>query len=187
MESALGWLGDLFQFLFSLFPRLVIVRSTHGAVCWKRGKNPVEWEPGLHIYWPLVSEYWQYPVVDQTLPKKTQTTTTKDGKVVEVSAVVLYRVADVKKLLTSIVAVEETLADLYQLVIRRNVGKLTFDELVRSPEQIDKSLTEAYKEYADRYGICIIDVAFSDVAPTFSVKLWSANASAELAGAETIE
>jgi hypothetical protein len=32
MEAALGWLGDIVQAILMLFPRLLIVRTTHEVV-----------------------------------------------------------------------------------------------------------------------------------------------------------
>jgi len=34
MESAFAWLNQLFQAIYQLFPRILIVRATHGGVKW---------------------------------------------------------------------------------------------------------------------------------------------------------
>ena len=78
MESALGWLQSIFDTILKLFPRLLIVGATHGGVKFVRGSKVVELKPGLHLYWPIVTEIETYCVVRQVIDLPTYTLTTKD-------------------------------------------------------------------------------------------------------------
>ena len=39
MESAFAWLNQLMEAFYRLFPRIIVVRATHGGVKWVRGKH----------------------------------------------------------------------------------------------------------------------------------------------------
>ncbi len=56
MESALGWLGQIFGAILKFFPRIIVIRATHGGVKWKYGKYIRAMGPGVHVYLPLITE-----------------------------------------------------------------------------------------------------------------------------------
>src|SRR5688572_16869595 len=130
MEGALGWIGQIVEWLGRFVPRLLIVRSTHGGVKWRSGAQPVPMGPGLHVYWPLVTDVEVIVTARQTDNLATQVLTTKDGQRVVVGVVVVYRIADVVQ------AIGErnwdhasTIADVTQAAIVSVIAGATLAEL----------------------------------------------------------
>jgi regulator of protease activity HflC (stomatin/prohibitin superfamily) len=106
----LEWLSRLIDSFLSWIPRLVHVKRTHGAVIFT-GANSKEWKPGLHLYWPLISEYIELPVVRQTHNAATQVVLTDEGQSLAVSAVIVYEISDVMAALSASYEVEDTIGD----------------------------------------------------------------------------
>jgi len=172
MDGALGWLGDFFRFLFSLLPHLIIVRATHAGICWRHGSKPVIWNPGLHVYWPLVSEYELYPTVEQSLDLPTQTLDTADGETIAVSGVVVYEISQIDRILGRVYDPEKTVSDACRLVVKRMVTRATREELQQGYEEFDRNLTEQIQQRVARYGVKVLEAAMSDFSPTYVLKLW---------------
>lgn len=99
MSGALGWFGELMYWFARFFPRLQIVTATHGMVKFVRGKRPVYKGPGLHFYWPLVTEAEVWPIVRQTAVLPSKPLRTSDAKTIEVEVVLKYSVKDLLRLI----------------------------------------------------------------------------------------
>jgi hypothetical protein len=134
--SGFEWLGELANFVRSLFPQLAVVKQTHCAVKFVRGSKVKELKPGLHVYWPCVTEYLEMPRVRQTVNLATQVILTHERKPVATSGIVVYEVADAVKALSKSFDVEDTIGDtteltkacrarLYQFGIKVKVCALT--------------------------------------------------------------
>jgi regulator of protease activity HflC (stomatin/prohibitin superfamily) len=163
METAFGWLGSLMEMVGSLFPRLVIVQSTHGGVSFVRGKNPRKVSPGLMWYWPVVTEVVLYPVVRQSLNLPSQTLTTSDNKTITFSAVIVYDVPDILKALTVQWDLEDTLQDVSMAAVREFVLARTFDEL-RTESGV--RLKDTIHARIQQYGVAVKDAWVTDLAET---------------------
>src|SRR4030067_794893 len=94
MESAFAWLNQLFQAIYQLFPRILIVRATHGGIAWVRGKHVKLLVPGLHIYWPLTTDVEVIVTARQTLAIPDHVMATKDSKKVGGKTLVGDRISD---------------------------------------------------------------------------------------------
>ena len=67
MEAAFAWVQQLWTFLVSLVPHLVVVRSMHGGVKYVHGHQPIALKPGLRWFWPIVTEVEVVPTLSQPL------------------------------------------------------------------------------------------------------------------------
>ena len=172
MESALGWLGDIFKFIFSLFPHIVIVRKTHAGICWRYGAHERIWDPGLHVYWPLVSEYELYPTVEQTINLQTQTLVTADNCTIAVGGIIQIRIDRVGDILGKVFDPEQTVSDVCMVALRRVITQRTMDELRKESDRLDGELQAAVQAKVAAYGVYVLAAALSDFSPCFVVKLW---------------
>jgi regulator of protease activity HflC (stomatin/prohibitin superfamily) len=164
MESVFGWLSDIFQAILSLFPRLVIVRSTHKLVKFIWGKHVVVCNSGLSIYWPVVTEIDLIPVVRQTTNLNTQFLTTNDGHCLGVGAILIYEVEDVKKLLTHTWDYEDTIKDFCSAAVKRYICSNSFNQLLDSSVANDKKLTKELGQDLKCFGIKVIKFTLTDLA-----------------------
>ncbi len=163
MDAALGWLGNIMEFLGSLLPRWVVVQLTHGGVEFRRGRNVQIVRPGLHWYWPVWSELTIIPVVRQTLDLAQQALTTRDEVTVSVGIVIVYSIADVEKALTSQWDLEDTVSDIAQLAVADYVRQLDFRALM---EDEDTSLIDIVHSRLAPLGVNVIDGGINTLART---------------------
>lgn len=162
METALGWLGDIFRFLLSLIPRIIIVRATEGGVKFVHGWKIVVLKPGLHLYWPLVTEVDVVQVKRQTVDLVPQCLTTLDGICISVSGILIYEITDVKKLLTECMDYDKTIQDHCLAAIKYVVCRNTFKFLQTSQIETDKMLTAQLRHMLRRFGVKTIRITLGD-------------------------
>ena len=65
MGEALAWVGQIFEWVGRFIPRWVIIPPTRGGIKFVHGSKVVPLGPGIHWYWPAVTEYHEYPVARQ--------------------------------------------------------------------------------------------------------------------------
>mgnify|MGYP001561192741 CR=1 FL=1 len=193
MDAALGWIGDLIRALLSVVPRLLIVRDTYAGVAFVRGNQirpllPTNglWAPcgpwwcrfarwqrcGIHVYWPLVTEYELASVRRQTTNLSAQYLCTSDRKPVGVSGIFVWEVADAVLLLTQCHDYEDTIRDLALAVIKEVVTGVAFDELVSFQDRIDTELTETLGEELRPFGVHTLRVTLTDLTPCRTLAIW---------------
>lgn len=166
--------ADIIRVFISLFPRLVIVRATHRGIKWKRGKHPVELSPGLHWFWPLVSECETVVVARQTHNMPVQALLTADSKSVSVRGVVVFKINN------TVLAygqknwdVVGTLNDISQAAVVRVVSRLSLDHLLENLcGSVEKELTEECRRELRPFGIRIQRVAFTDFTTSKMLRLF---------------
>lgn len=165
--EAFAWLGDLVERLGSLIPRLLIVRATHAGVRWRNGKEALPLEPGIHVYWPIVTEIDVIVVARQTLKVTGQVLTTLDGKEVVVGTVVVYRIHDVVKAIgKKNWDVDSTLSDITEAATMDVVASTTFEDILAGigNGMIADRLTKACRSELRRYGVYVSRARMSDFA-----------------------
>ena len=174
MESAFAWLNQLFQAVYQFFPRILIVRATHGAVKWCRGKHIKLLSPGLHWYWPLTTEVELIVTARQTLAIPDQVMATKDGKKVVVKTLVVYRIPDpVRAIGKTNWDVDTTINDLTQSAVVRVIATHTYDEIMAGirDESLTKTLTHAVRKELRQFGVHVVRSKLVDFAETKVLKL----------------
>jgi len=175
MEAALGWLGEIANALIRVFPILVIIRSTHRGVKFSGGKTPKVMSPGLHILWPLITEYEIVPVVRQTAALATQYLETKDGFQVGVGGMVVYEVDDALALLTECWDHEETINDLASAAIKKAITTNDYGFFANSPRESDVSLGQILRKDLKRFGIKTVRFTLTDFTKARIFAHWGLN------------
>jgi regulator of protease activity HflC (stomatin/prohibitin superfamily) len=128
--------------------------------------------PGFHWKIPFVEKAIEITTCLTTMRLPPQTLTTADGKVVVVTAIVRYRVRDVKPFITDIFDQQDALADVAMGAIRAAVREHAHEELVANPPE-DKIATKV-RRTVNKYGFEIEAVTFADLAQVRSFRLISA-------------
>jgi regulator of protease activity HflC (stomatin/prohibitin superfamily) len=166
MEAAFSWIGKLFEFFGSLFPRLLIVMVSHRAVKYVCGKNVVLLQPGLHIYWPFVTEVEICPVVPQILNLHNQILETSDGIPVLVGGLIKYEIISAIKFLAENENSYQSIDDISTAAIRRVINEKTLQEIRDYSVEIDDEITNAIQEHLDAYGVKIEYARLTDFSKT---------------------
>ena len=65
--NAFQWLNDLMVWLAKLLPRLTLIKRTHKGVLFLPKGKAVQKEPGLIVWWPIISELNLVDTTERTL------------------------------------------------------------------------------------------------------------------------
>jgi regulator of protease activity HflC (stomatin/prohibitin superfamily) len=172
----MAWLDAFFQWFAAFFPRIVVVNTTEGGVKWRLGKEIHEVKPGILIYWPLITETKLYPIARQAVDLKIQTIVTRDDRTIAVGGMIVYDVRDVVALLTSTFEPDQTIKDITASAIHDAICPLSYEEVKEGTRTgtLDRSLKEEAKKQLAPYGVRVIKVTLTDMAPAMVVKVMSA-------------
>lgn len=171
MNAAFAWLGEVMNWIGKWFPRLIIVRSTHAGVRFRHGKTTSALEPGLRVYWPLVTEVEIVPTARQTHNLPTQALLTKDGHRVVVSGVVVYKVNDIVATIARNWDVSDTLNDISMVAITKIVTTHTLEYLLEHlTDEVQQKLTAETRRRLRRYGLSVYWTAMTDFAECIIIK-----------------
>lgn len=163
--EAFAWLGELFEGLISIFPRVIIVRATHGGVKWVRGSEVVPLSPGWYIYWPLTTEYEAIPVARQTHTPPKQTLTSKDGVRMSIGVVVVYRVNDIQQAIgKNNWDVDATVNDVSQAAVVSVIASKGYKEIMESvgSGDLNDELKTAAKKELSQFGVLVQQCKLTD-------------------------
>lgn len=154
MADALAWIGELARWLASWIPRLVIVKANYLLVKFVRGKHVRVVQPGLAIYWPLVTVAKPVFVARSVMNLTNQTLTTKDGRVLVVSGVVAFQISDVA--LSS---------------IKHVIVEATYEQLLGEQQALDARLTRRTRSALRSFGVEVEYVRLTDFAPARALSI----------------
>ena len=182
MEAAFSWLGQVFEAILLLFPRVAIIRATHGGVKWRCGSKVIALAPGLHIWWPLISEIEILPTARQTHNVPTQVLTTRDNKKAVIGIVVVYRINNVILAFGQLNwDVDTTVNDIAQAAVVSVIAQYTFVELLEKlgSDKMNCLLTQAAKKELDKFGVAVQQAKITDFAECRVLKIMLDTATSE--------
>lgn len=164
MEAAFAWLGRLAEFFGSFFPRLLIVKSSHRAVKYVFGRKRVLLPPGVHVYWPIVTEVEMCAVVRQVLNLPTQLLETKDGHTVAVGGLVVYEIDDALTFLADNENAYEAIDDVATGAIRKVIVNTILQELRAGRAKLDGRLSRETQKLLSDFGVRVLYARLTDFA-----------------------
>ena len=159
-----SWLSDIFNGILQFIPRPLIVRATHGGVCWIFGYKVVELKPGWRWVWPLITDWEIIPVARQTEQIQDQGLITKDKKQVAVRVVVIYNIKDVVQAIGQRNwDVGTTINDIAAAAVVKVVTEWDLDDLLSEITGIvEEQLTETCKSELSKFGVHVQKCCFMD-------------------------
>ena len=173
LDSAFGWIGQIVEWFGKFIPRWEVLNTTYGAIKYKYGKNPVFCGPGIHWYWPAVSQWDTFPIARQTTSLPTQTIVTADDKVVAISGLIVYSVEDLMKLLPTTYQPDQAIGEITLTAVHGVCCRLTWATLTDEQRRgtLETKLRRAAQNMLDDYGVRVIRVQLTDLAPARVFKL----------------
>lgn len=171
--AAFAWLGDIFETILKFLPHLRIVKLTQGGLKMRRGCEVTVLTPGLWWYWPLITTIDIVTTVRDTIDLNGQTFTTKDGRSVLASGMVMYTVSDVQKLLTTAPDYTNTICDVSMNCIHDVMIQYAWEDLRSgiNDGSIGKELKKAAQKELRFFGVEIISLGLKDLAPVRVLKV----------------
>lgn len=164
------WLSQLFVSFGAVFPRMVKIRSTDRGVKWPRCKEAVLLSPGLHVYWPLVSDLEIVTVVRQTMDHKAQTITLRDGVTICVRAVTVWRIEDAVKVWTENWDICSTIDDLATTSLVCILSCVGRDQLTQV-DLINSLVTADVQKLLSPYGLAVESTKLVECSVCRSIRL----------------
>lgn len=173
MESALAWIGKIFEWIGQFIPRWVIVPTTHGAVKFVRGSRVVSLGPGFHFYWPLLTTLETYPIARQALDLREQTMVTSDDRVVALGGMVVYEIKDIQAIIAHTYDPDDTIHEISLSAFHEVCCQLSWDELKNQSRAgtLDRKLRRVLREQLKPYGVFVIKATITDLAPCRVLKV----------------
>jgi regulator of protease activity HflC (stomatin/prohibitin superfamily) len=165
MDTAFGWIGQIFQAILKVFPSLIIVPATHAGVAFVHGRRVKEWSPGLHVYWPLVTTIKVMAIVRQTQMIRSKVVMTKDLKTVIVGALVTYFVDDIVTALSKVADLPSDIMERSMEAILTEVSEKTLAETQSDRMAFNRTLTERVGRSLNGYGVQVIQAQLTEFAP----------------------
>jgi regulator of protease activity HflC (stomatin/prohibitin superfamily) len=154
---------------------VVVVADFEGGVILRFGRYNREITPGLHWKLPLAENAIVTSTVITTMALRPQTLTTKDDLTIVLSAIVKYRISDVRSYLLDIWDSADVINDLTLGAIRKIVASVNYSDLL--DYMMEDEVLKAIKNEASRYGVDIHKVTFSDLGKVRSLRLITNGAS----------
>lgn len=167
MTGALAWLNEAMVWLASWIPRLVIVLASEKGIRYRRGSEVSVLEPGLHVFWPIVTKIQLVNVQRSVQNLSTQTLTTADGLSVIASGVLVYRVDDVERYLVQNHDAEAGIDEVACAAIRQVMLSMTLNAIHEA--SIGGGLNDRLRREARKslgpFGVKVEYLRLTDCAP----------------------
>jgi len=160
------FLRQLMETLLAWVPRLAHIRSTHGGVKFT-GSRASAWGPGLHWWWPLTSTYAELPTVAQAHNLATQIVLGSGPQAVAASGVIVYRVDDVLKAVTSCEELDDIVSNVGLAAVFEVLATKKLPDLRAWAEsgELTNRLTRKVRSRLRAYGLYVERCGLTDLAP----------------------
>jgi regulator of protease activity HflC (stomatin/prohibitin superfamily) len=165
------WLWLLLVAVFALVigSAVRIVRPFERGLVERLGKYHRTVEPGLRFIWPFVDRLVKVDMRERVIDVPPQRVITEDNVVVEVDAVVYYRVIDPVKVVYNVEDFNMAVVKLAQTNLRNQIGDLSLDETLTSREKINAALGQILDEATDKWGVKVTRVEIQRIDPPVDI------------------
>jgi regulator of protease activity HflC (stomatin/prohibitin superfamily) len=173
LDNALGWIGQVVEWIGRFITRGEIVNPVHGALKFVGGSKVVKLGPGIHWYWPARTEFHTYPVARQAVDLRAQTFVTEDDKTIAAGGLIVYEIEDLEAILAHTYDPDETIRDITLSAIHDVCCRLSWADLKSQQQRgtLDTKLRNEARRGLDGYGVRVLKVTLTDLAPCRVVKL----------------
>lgn len=170
--NGLEWIDRLFSAATSVLPHVLNIPCTHKGVAFTFGRCKAL-EPGIHVYWPIVTTINTFPIKLQTIDLKNQKLTTSCGQTVAVRGFVAITICDILKALSETWDIERVVVDKAEPIIRHAVESSCFDELTGDPCLLDDELLRELQPMLLEHGVQVECMSISSLSKVLSIAIWS--------------
>lgn len=102
----------------------------------------------------------------QTIDTKKQDVITKDSVILEIDAVLYFKVVDVMKATYNVQDYKNAMMLLVQTSVRNEIAKMTMEEALSSKEKMNQNLAKSLDEATDDWGVKVERVEIKDMKPS---------------------
>ena len=147
-----------------------IIKEGNAALVERLGKYNRKLEPGVNMIVPLVeSVVLEDSLREQTLDIEPQRAITKDSVNLEVDAIIYWRIYDLERTYYAIENVEFAMQELVITTLRSEVGKMDFQSLFSSRDEINRALLRELDQATEPWGLKVNRVEIQKLDPPQNV------------------
>ncbi len=147
-----------------------IIQEGNAALVERLGKYNRKLGPGVNMIVPLVeSVVLQDSLREQTLDIEPQRAITKDSVNLEVDAIIYWRIYDLERTYYAIEDVEFAMKELVITTLRSEVGKMDFQSLFSSRDEINRALLKELDQATEPWGLKVNRVEIQKLDPPQNV------------------
>lgn len=172
--EALKWLQDLMDMIIKWIPKPTIIKSTHGAVAFVRGKARKVKSGCWYWYWPIWTEVYELEITHRTMIFPVQGILAADGgDLVPMSVVagIRFQVFDWFKALTLIEDVDSRLENLGQAAVKKGLSNRNLQDLYTDPTFFALEIYAGLRDRFAVYGIAIDELFFKTLTTAKQINL----------------
>ncbi len=163
---------DLIESIWWWLMPFEVVDQYEMAVVLRWGNYSRTVGPGFRWMWPCgVEEMFEDTVVRTTSYLDVQSITSKDGMSVNIGAILVYKIGNIKRWLLEVDDAEEALHDVTYGIITELAETQTWGDIMK-PEFMEE-VTELVQEEGLSWGARVEAVKLSDRANSKSLRLWT--------------
>lgn len=160
----------IIEILADLKPFYILNEYEQG-VRLRLGKYHKTLSKGLHFKFPFVDEIISHHTVWTTINLPPQSLITKDEKNIVVSAVIKFRVTDIKTFLLEVYDTIDAICDMSQSAVKRTIMNKTWEEC--KSDELDNDISKKARIEARKWGIEIQQITLIDLAQIRSIRLFN--------------
>jgi len=125
------------------------------------------------MYWPLTTDFLEYPVVRQAVTLREQTLVTTDDKTVVIGGMMIFRVPQLITLVGETYWPDQTVKDLSLTAVHDVCCKLSWDQLKDEQRRgtLDTKLKNEAQAALKAYGVEVVKLMLTDLAPCRVLRL----------------
>lgn len=169
-------LFDLLSQFFGLFQFWVVIDEYERGVLLTLGKRR-KWrtavlQPGFHFVIPFnIDSVYVDNIVPSLMNLGQQSLTTADGKAVVITAVIMWSILDIEKILIEVEDADSALEEAASGIIGESVEQTPWDDLHGT--DFAETVTDEITEQVKLWGIRIHSVRLKDLTLAPSLRLWN--------------
>lgn len=161
---------DWVEYLIAYFQFLFVIDQYDMGVVLRFGVYNRTVGPGLHLIAPFgIEESLEDTVVRTTSYLETQTVTSSDGKSVNITGILVYKIGNIKRWLLEVDDAEDALHDMTYGIISELAETKTWQQIMK-PAFMEE-VTELVQEEAISWGARVVAVKLADRVQSRSLRL----------------
>jgi regulator of protease activity HflC (stomatin/prohibitin superfamily) len=147
-----------------------VIKEGNAALVERLGKYNRRLDPGVNMIVPLVEAVvLEDSLREQTLDIEPQRAITKDSVNLEVDAIIYWRIYDLERTYYAIENVEFAMQELVITTLRSEVGKMDFQSLFSSRDEINRALLRELDQATEPWGLKVNRVEIQKLDPPQNV------------------
>ena len=148
-----------------------IINENERGILLRFGKLKKQLSSGMVFKIPFIDQVLIQYVKDDTILLPSQKLTTKDGKTITVTGMILYNVDDVVPFILNASVPTQSITDVAQGSIAEMILSMTYEEIVESLEKLSNEISKSVRRDCKHWGAKIQYVKLTDitVSRTFNV------------------